>query len=108
MGSHGTPAMVSPAIIPIVIVGIAAAATYLAYLLRLKDYLARRSVDRTLLEYGINKTQHEIVSEYHASRGEEITGPEVDRMVRHYRQNQPDKFLAMYDEMRDRSKQDGA
>lgn len=89
-------------VIPIVVVGIAAAAAYLIYRTVLYDYFCRRSVDSTLLEYGIKKTQPQIIREYHASKGEQISDAEASRLARHYRQRQPDRFLAMYDEMRER------
>lgn len=94
--------MVSPLVIPVVIVAIAAVACYLVYRLALYDRLCKRSVDSTLLEYGIKKTQSQIVREFHESRGESVSDAEVARLERHYRQKQPDRFLAMYDEVRER------
>lgn len=95
--------MVSPVIIPIVIVAAAAVACYMAYRLVIYDYFCSRSVDSTLLEYGIKKSQADIVREYHESRGEDISDAEVSRLQKYYRQKQPDRFLSMYDELRERA-----
>ncbi|RNJ78509.1 MAG: hypothetical protein D9C04_07035 [Nitrosopumilus sp. B06] len=94
--------MVSPIIIPIVIVAIAGIAGYLVYKLALHDYFCNRSVNVTLLEYGISKTQSQIVREFHEFQGKSISDGEVARLVKYYRQRQPDKFLSMYDEIREK------
>lgn len=94
--------MVSPVIIPVIIVAIAAVGGYLVYKLALYDYLCNRSVNTTLLEYGISKTQSQIIREFHESRGESISDKEIARLEKYYRQSQPDKFLSMYDEIRNK------
>ncbi len=90
-------------IIPLTIVAIAGTVGYLVYRFLLKDFLANRSVNATLREFNIKKTQFEIIKEYHAFKGKEISDKEITHLQKRYRQHEPDKFLSMYDSMRDRT-----
>jgi hypothetical protein len=90
-------------IIPLTIVAIVGTVGYLVYRFLLKDFLANRSVNATLREFNIKKTQFEIIKEYHAFKGEEISDKEITSLQKHYRQHEPDQFLSMYDSMRDRT-----
>ena len=64
----------------------------------------KRSVSRSLKKYDIQKTPFEIIKEYYASKGEEISHKEIQNLEKNYRQNEPDQFLAMYDAIRDNEK----
>ena len=37
-------------------------------------------------------------------KGETLSDAEIKRLAKHYRRNEPDQFLAMYDNLRDRPK----
>jgi len=95
--------VVSVIIIPIIIVSIIGLAGYLVYRFALYDYLCKRSVDQMLFRYNISKTPHQIITEYHKNKGEDISEKEIRNLERHYRQNEPEQFLAMYDTIRDNS-----
>ncbi len=88
-------------IIPITIVAIVGIVGYLVYRFLLKDFLGNRSVNGTLRDFNIKKTQFEIIKEYHAFKGKEISDKEITHLQKRYRQHEPDKFLSMYDSMRD-------
>jgi len=60
----------------------------------------------TLREYSIKKTQFQIIKEYHESKGENKSDKEISQLEKHYRQREPEQFLAMYDAIRDKSKTD--
>ena len=94
--------MVSIIIIPIVVVTIVGLTGYLIYRFVIYDFLCKRSVDETLRKYNIKKTPSEIIREYHDSKGENISEKEVQRLEKHYRQHEPEQFLAMYDTIRDK------
>ena len=91
-------------IIPITIVGILGIAGYLIYRFVIFDYLSNKSVNNTLRRYSIDKSQFEIVKEYFEQKGEKISSQEINRLVKFYRQKEPEQFLAMYDSIRERSK----
>ena len=93
--------MASVVVIPIIIVAIVGLAGYLVYRLIIFDMVCKRSVDRMLQRYNIDKTPSQIIREYHDIRGEPISDKQVYDLERRYRQNDPDKFLAMYDDIRD-------
>ena len=93
-------------IIPITIVGILGLAGYLIYRFVIYDFMSNKSVNNTLRQYNIDKSQYEIVKEYYDNKGEPITKEEVNRLVRFYRQKEPEQFLAMYDSIREKSKTD--
>ena len=90
-------------IIPLTIVAIVGTVGYLVYRFLLKDFLGNRSVNATLREFNIKKTQFEIIKEYHAFKGKEISEKEILFLQKRYRQREPDQFLSMYDSMRDKS-----
>ena len=95
--------MVSPIIIPIVVVAIVGLAGYAIYRFVIFDFLCNKSVNQTLRKYNIKKTQSEIIKEYHQSKGESISEKEVSQLEKHYRQKEPEQFLAMYDAIRKKS-----
>ena len=96
--------MVAWIIIPLGIVAAAGIAGYLLYHFVLYDYFCNRSVNGTLRKYNIKKTQFQIIKEYHESKGEKISEKEISNLEKHYRQHEPEQFLAMYDATRDKSK----
>ncbi len=96
--------MVGAIIIPLAIVAIVGIAGYLIYRFGLYDYFCNRSVNGTLRKYNIKKTQFQIIKEYHESKGETISEKEISQLEKHYRQHEPEQFLAMYDATRDKSK----
>ncbi len=95
--------MVIGYIIPITLVAILGISGYLVYRFLLNDYLCNRSVNATLREFNINKTQYQIIKEYHESKGKEISEKEILFLQKRYRQREPDLFLSMYDSIRDKS-----
>ena len=95
--------MVTPIIIPIVVVAIVGIIGYTIYRFVIYDYICNKSVNETLRKYNIKKTQFQIIKEYHQSRGETISEKEISQLEKHYRQNEPDQFLAMYDAVRKKS-----
>ena len=96
--------MVGAIIIPLTIVAIVGITGYLIYRYALYDYFCNRSVNDTLREYSIKKTQFQIIKEFHEVKGEKISDKEISQMEKHYRQHQPGEFLSMYDATRDKSK----
>jgi len=96
--------MVGAIIIPLAIVAIVGITGYLIYRFGLYDYFCNRSVNDTLRKYSIKKTQFQIIKEYHEVKGEKISDKEISQMEKHYRQHEPEEFLAMYDATRDKSK----
>jgi len=95
--------MVIGYIIPITLVAILGISGYLVYRFLLNDFMCNRSVNATLREYNIKKTQYQIIKEYHASKGKEISDKEISFLQKRYRQREPDQFLSMYDSIRDKS-----
>ncbi len=96
--------MVAVILFPLVIVAIVGISGYLIYHFVLYDYFCNRSVNGTLRKYNIKKTQFQIIKEYHESKGENISEKEISQLEKHYRQHEPEQFLAMYDATRDKSK----
>ena len=92
--------MVSAIIIPIVVVAIAGIVGYALYRFVIYDFICNKSVNETLRKYNIKKTQSQIIKEYHQSKGETISEKEVSQLEKHYRQHEPEQFLAMYDAVR--------
>ncbi len=90
-------------IIPIVIVAVIGIAGYLVYRFVINDFMCNRTVNATLKEYKIKKTQFQIIKEYHEFKGEKISDKEIMQLQKRYRQHEPDQFLAMYDSIRDKS-----
>ena len=95
--------MVTPIIIPIVVVAIVGIVGYAVYRFVIFDFLCNKSVNETLRKYNIKKTQSQIIKEYHQSKGETISEKEVAQLEKHYRQHEPEQFLAMYDAVRKKS-----
>ena len=89
--------MASILVIPIIIVIIAGLAGYLIYRYALFDFFCKRAVNKTLQRYHIKKTPAEIIKEFHESKGKPVSSKEIESLEKHYRQNEPDQFLAMYD-----------
>lgn len=96
--------MASILVIPILIVVIVGLSSYLIHKFLLRDMLAKRSVNQTLQKYNIKKTPSEIIREYYDSKGEQISHQEIQNLEKNYRQNEPEQFLAMYDAIRDNTK----
>jgi len=94
--------MVYAWIIPISIVAILGISGYLIYRFVIFDILANSAVNNTLKKYNIKKTQFEIIKEFHENKGENLTDGEINRLAKEYRRNEPDQFLAMYDNLRDK------
>ena len=94
--------MVLVLIIPVTIVAIVGIAGYLAYRFLINDFMCNRSVNATLREFNIKKTQFQIIKEYHAFKGRDISDKEISQLQKRYRQHEPDQFLAMYDSIRDK------
>ena len=90
-------------IIPLSIVAIAGIIGYLAYRFVVKDFVCNKSVNDTLRVFKIKKTQYQIIKEYHEQKGEKISDKEIAQLQKHYRQNEPEQFLAMYDSIREKS-----
>ena len=95
--------MVYAWIIPISIVAILGISGYLVYRFVIFDILANSAVNNTLKKYNIKKTQFEIIKEFHENKGENLTDGEINRLAKQYRRNEPDQFLAMYDNLRDKT-----
>jgi len=96
--------MVSIIIIHIIVVAIIGLSVYLVYRFLIYDLYCKRSVNQTLLKYNIKKTPSQIIKEYYHNKGEQISHKEIQLLEKNYRQNEPEQFLAMYDAIRDKSK----
>ena len=96
--------MASIIVIPLIIVAIAGLSGYLAYKFVLYDQICKRNVNQTLRKFDIKKTPTQIIKEYYELKGENKSYKEIQRMEKNFRQNEPDQFLAMYDAVRDRTK----
>ncbi|MGI0082606.1 MAG: hypothetical protein ACREAF_02790 [Nitrosopumilaceae archaeon] len=96
--------MVAVIIITITIVAIIGITAYFIYRFVIYDFLCKQSVVKTLQKYNIKKTPDQIIKEYHNSKGENISEKEIQSLEKHYRQHEPEQFLAMYDAIRDKSK----
>jgi len=96
--------MVSALIIPIFIVAIIGLTGYLVYRYALYDFMCKRSVKQTLREYNIKKTPAQIIKEYFDDKGEEISQKDIQNMEKNIRQKEPERFLSMYDAVRDNIK----
>jgi hypothetical protein len=98
--------MVTPIIIPIVIVAIVGISGYAIYRFIIYDFMCNKKVNETLRKYSIKKTQSQIIKEYHQSKGETISDKKISQLEKHYRQHEPEQFLAMYDAVRKKSTND--
>ena len=94
--------MVYAWIIPISIVAILGISGYLVYRFVIFDILANSAINNTLKKYNIKKTQYDIIKEFHANKGENLSDSEIRSLAKQYRRNEPDQFLAMYDTLRDK------
>ncbi len=97
--------MASPIVIPIIIVAVAGLATYLVYRYIVFDHLCKSKLDQILLRYNIGKTPAQIIKEFYEHKGEDISHAQIKSMERHYRQTDPEQFLIMYDEIRERERE---
>ncbi len=93
--------MAAVIIIPILIVAIIGLSSYLAYRFLIYDLYCKRSVNKSLQKYNIEKTPSQIIKEYYENKGEQISHKEIKNLEKTYRQNEPEQFLAMYDAIRD-------
>jgi len=91
-------------IIPLLIVTIVGLSGYLVYRFLIYDLYCKRSVNQSLQKYNIKKTPSQIIKEYYDHKGEKISHQEIQNLEKNYRQNEPDQFLAMYDAIREKSK----
>lgn len=91
-------------VIPLAVVGAIGAVVYLLYRFVIYDAMCNRSVEKMLREYSIDKSQSQIVREYHKVKGTDLSSREADNMAKHYRQKDPDQFLEMYETVRDHLK----
>ena len=96
--------MVYAWIIPISIVAILGISGYLVYRFLIFDILANSAINNTLKKYNIKKTQFEIIREFHENKGQRLSDKEINRLAKQYRRNEPDQFLAMYDNLREKPK----
>lgn len=94
--------MVSAVVIPIIVVAIVGLVGYLVYRYLIVEISSRRAVARTLRRYRIDKTPSQIIREYHMLRGQSLSEGEIRGMEREYMRSGPDRFLEMYDEIRDK------
>ena len=91
-------------VIPIIIVAIIGIAAYTIYRFVLYDFICNKSVNNTLRRFNIKKTQSEIIKEYFEAKGESISSQKILELQKYYRQKEPDQFLAMYDTIREKTK----
>ena len=96
--------MVYAWIIPIAVVAILGVSGYLVYRYVIFDILANNTINNTLKRYSIKKTQFEIIKEFNENKGENLSDAEINRLAKRYRREEPDQFLSMYDNLRDRPK----
>ena len=94
--------MASVIVIPIVIVAIVGLTGYLVYRYAMFDLLCKRRVNQTLQKYNIDKTPSQIIKEYYEEKGERKSHKEIQNLEKQFRQKEPDKFLAMYDVIREK------
>ena len=94
--------MASVIVIPIVIVAIVGLTGYLVYRYAMFDLLCKRRVSQTLQKYNIEKTPSQIIKEYYEEKGEKKSHKEIQNLEKQFRQREPDKFLAMYDVIREK------
>lgn len=95
--------MASVIIIPIIVVAIVGLVGYLVYKYAMYDYKCKISVNQTLKKYNIQKTPSQIIKEYYEKKGEKKSNDEIQNLEKHYRQKEPDQFLAMYDVIREKN-----
>ena len=91
-------------IIPILVVAIIGLSSYLAYRFLIYDMYCKRSIHNSLKKYNIKKTPSQIIKEYYENKGEQISHQEIQKLEKNYRQNEPEQFLAMYDAIRENTR----
>ena len=96
--------MASVIIIPILIVAIIGLSSYLVYRFLIYDLYCKRSVNKSLQKYNIKKTPSQIIKEYYENKGEQISHQEIQNLEKTYRQKEPEQFLAMYDVIRENTR----
>lgn len=92
--------MVSVIVIPIIVVAIVGLISYLAYRYVIVDVSSKRAVQKMLRQYDIDKTPSQIIREYYKIQGKMLSESEIRGIERECLRNEPDQFLAMYDEIR--------
>jgi hypothetical protein len=98
--------MVFVIIIPLTIVAVLGITGYLIYSFIVLDFLRNRSLNNTLKKYAIKETPFEIIRKYYQIKGQTLSQKEISRLVKQYKKEEPEQFLAMYDTIRDKSKSD--
>ena len=91
-------------IIPILLVTIIGLSSYLAYRFLIYDLYCKMSINKSLKKYNIKKTPSQIIKEYYENKGEQISHQEIQKLEKNYRQNEPEQFLAMYDAIRENTR----
>ena len=72
--------MAAVIIIPILIVVLIAASSYIVYALLLRDFLSKRSINQTLEKYNIKKSPFEIIKEYYEMKNESLSDQEIKKI----------------------------
>jgi len=94
--------MLAVILIPLMISAVVGIIGYLTYRLVIFDLWCNYSVNSTLKKYSIKKTQYQIIKEFYDNKGESISEKKISQLAKHYRQKEPEQFLAMYDSIRDK------
>ncbi|HSA76596.1 MAG TPA: hypothetical protein VLE02_03540 [Nitrosarchaeum sp.] len=94
--------MLAVILIPLMISAVVGIIGYLTYRLVIFDLWCNYSVNSTLKKYSIKKTQYQIIKEFYDNKGESISEKKISQLSKHYRQKEPEQFLAMYDSIRDK------
>ncbi|MCV0412288.1 hypothetical protein [Nitrosarchaeum sp.] len=94
--------MLAVILIPLMISAVVGIIGYLTYRLMIFDLWCNYSVNSTLKKYNIKKTQYQIIKEFYDNKGESISEKKISQLAKHYRQKEPEQFLAMYDSIRDK------
>jgi hypothetical protein len=95
--------MIAAIIIPLFISLTIGLIGYLSYRFIIFDYLCNRTVNLTLKKYDIKKTQYQIIKEFYEKNHSQISDKIILHLTKKYRQKEPEKFLTMYDFIRDNS-----
>lgn len=66
--------------------------------------MCKRSINRKLQRYNIDKTPLQIVTEFCEKEGKTMSENQIKDLEKHYRQKEPEQFLAMYDKIREKEK----
>jgi hypothetical protein len=98
--------MVFVIVIPLTIVAVLGISGYLIYNFIILDFLRNRSLNNMLKKYAIKETPFEIIQKYYQNKDQSLSPKEISRLVKQYKKEEPEQFLAMYDSIRDKSKSD--